>query len=142
MIVVLLLLVLNAIVFYTTREPRAFVEVKEKYRILRDHIQETDDSRFKVLTRVIPITGMKKMTRYIGSNTNKGDEIIICLDGEVNEIFHVLLHELAHSTVDEYSHSEQFWDNYTALRNIAVELGIYEQIPEKTKFCGRHVQDK
>lgn len=142
MILVLLLLTINTVLFYLTRDPPELVEVKEKYRILRDHIKKTDNSMFKVLTRVIPIVGMKKMTHSVGSNTNKGDEIIICLDGKVNEIFHVLLHELAHSTVKEYSHSETFWNNYTALRNIAIELGIYEQIPEKTKFCGRHVQDK
>jgi len=28
------------------------------------------------------------------------------------------------------------------LRDICVELGIYEKIPDKTKFCGQHIQDK
>jgi predicted metal-dependent hydrolase len=142
MIIVLILLVINFILFYNTTEPRELVEVKEKYRILREHIQETDHTKFKVLTRVIPITGMKRMSDSVGSNTNKGDEIVICLDGKVNEIFHVLIHELAHSTVKEYSHSDEFWKNYTELRNLAVDLGIYEQIPERTKFCGQHIQDK
>lgn len=142
MIIVLILLVINFILFYNTTEPRELVEVKEKYRILREHIQETDHTKFKVLTRVIPITGMKRMSDSVGSNTNKGDEIVICLDGKVNEIFHVLIHELTHSTVKEYSHSDEFWKNYTELRNLAVDLGIYEQIPERTKFCGQHIQDK
>ena len=63
-------------------------------------------------------------------------------DGNTNEIFHVLIHELAHCTVEEYSHSQQFWDNYIELPDMCVELGIYKKIPEKTKFCGQHVQDK
>jgi hypothetical protein len=78
----------------------------------------------------------------VGYNTNKGQEIAICLDGTPNEIFHVLIHELAHCTVDEYSHSEEFWANYVELRDICIQLGIYQKIPERTKFCGEHIQDK
>jgi len=95
-----------------------------------------------MLCRCIPITGMKRMNGSVGSNTNKGGEIVVCLDGNTNQVFHVLIHELAHSTVEEYSHSPEFWDNYVELRDICVHLGIYQQIPERTKFCGQHIQDK
>lgn len=142
MFIALILFIINCILLYNTTEPRELTEVKEKYRILREHIGDTENHKFKVLSRVIPITGMKRMRGSVGSNTNKGDEIVLCLDGKINEIFHVLIHELAHSTVTEYSHSEEFWSNYIELRNLAVQLGIYEQIPEKTQFCGQHIQDK
>jgi len=82
------------------------------------------------------------MTDSVGFNVNKGSEITICLDGSTNEIFHVLIHELAHSTVEEYSHSEQFWVNYNELMEICIQIGIYQKITEKTEFCGQHVQDK
>jgi len=82
------------------------------------------------------------MNGTVGYNTNKGAEIVVCLGGTPNEIFHVLIHELAHCTVEEYSHSEQYWENYIELRDICVNLGIYEKIPERTKFCGQHIQDK
>ena len=82
------------------------------------------------------------MNGTVGYNTNKGAEIVVCLGGTSNEIFHVLIHELAHCTVEEYSHSEQYWENYIELRDICVNLGIYEKIPERTKFCGQHIQDK
>ena len=61
-----------------------------------------------MLHRTIPITGMKRMWGSVGSNTNKGGEIVVCLDGKPNEIFHVLIHELAHCTVSEYKHSHNF----------------------------------
>ena len=95
-----------------------------------------------MLHRTIPLTGMKRMQGSVGSNTNKGGEIVVCLDGKPNEIFHVLIHELAHCTVSEYSHSPQFWENYIELRDMCINLGIYEQIPERTEFCGQHIQDK
>jgi predicted metal-dependent hydrolase len=142
MIVLALLILANLWLLQQTQQPRELVEVKEKYKVLREHLKETKNEKYRMLHRCIPITGMKRMEGSVGSNTNKGGEIVVCLDGNTNEIFHVLIHELAHCTVKEYSHSQQFWDNYIELRNICVELGIYQQIPDKTKFCGQHIQDK
>ena len=142
MIAFIILILVNLYILQQTHEPQEFVKVKEKYQILRKHIIETGHPKFHMLQRCIPLTGMKKMNGSVGYNTNKGHEIALCLDGTPNEIFHVLIHELAHCTVDEYSHSEQFWSNYIELRDMCVNLGIYEKIPERTKFCGQHIQDK
>ncbi len=142
MILFLILIFVNAYILHTTVEPREFIEVKEKYKTLRDHLRETNNEKFRVLIRPIPITGLMIMKDSVGFNVNKGSEITICLDGGVNEIFHVLIHELAHCTVEEYSHSDQFWSNYNELLEICVQLGIYQKIIEKTEFCGQHVQDK
>ena len=142
MIVLVLLILINLWLLQQTRQPQELVEIKEKYKVLREHLKDTKNEKYSMLYRCIPITGMKRMEGSVGSNTNKGGEIVVCLDGNTNEIFHVLIHELAHCTVEEYSHSQQFWDNYIELRDMCVELGIYKKIPEKTKFCGQHVQDK
>lgn len=142
MIAFVLLIFVNLWLLYRTSEPAKFTEVKEKYRILREHLQKDGDVKYEMLHRHIPLTGMKRMKNTVGSNTNKGGEIVVCLDGDVNEIFHVVLHELAHCTVKEYSHSPEFWENYHELRDMCVELGIYKTITEKTEFCGQHVQDK
>jgi len=142
MIAIALLILLNVWILHQTREPQKLVEVKERYRILREHLNDTNHERFHMLVRCIPITGFIRMNGSIGYNTNKGGEIAVCLDGETNEIFHVLIHELAHCTVPEYSHSQEFWNNYIELRDICVDLGIYDKIPNKTAFCGEHVQDK
>ena len=142
MIVLLVLLIINVYILSITHEPRELIEVKEKYEILRKHITDIDHQNFHMLKRRVPITGFKKMKGTVGYNTNKGAEIAVCLDGSPNEIFHVLIHELAHCTVEEYSHSEQFWENYIELRDMCTDIGIYEKIPDKTKFCGQHIQDK
>ena len=142
MIAIALLILLNGWILHQTREPRKLIEVKERYRILREHLSDTNHERFHMLVRCIPITGFLRMNGSVGYNTNKGGEIAVCLDGETNEIFHVLIHELAHCTVHEYDHSREFWNNYIELRDICVDLGIYDKIPNKTAFCGEHVQDK
>jgi len=141
--VLFLLILVNIFILKNTKQPSKLVEVKAKYEILIDHLHKNEIEKFNTLRRYVPITAMKKMYGdSVGYNTNKGENITICLDGEVNEIFHVLIHELTHNTVKEYAHSDSFWENYTDLRDLCVELGIYEKIPERTEFCGKYVQDK
>lgn len=139
----LIILIISVVwVYYNIREPPALTKVKERYRILREHLKDTENEKFKMLHKCIPITGVLHTNGTVGSNTNKGSDIVVCISGTVNEIFHVLIHELAHCTVDEYDHSDAYWKNYTELRDICVTLGIYEKIPTKTPFCGKYVQDK
>jgi len=142
MIAFVILLVINLFIFFQTRQPQEFVEVKEKYQILRDHLKSTNNEKFGMLVRPIPITGVKRMNGTVGYNVNKGADITLCLDGDSNMIFHVLIHELAHSTVTEFSHSKRFWKNFVELRGICESIGVYRRMPERTKFCGQHIQDK
>ena len=138
------ILLLTAVVFlfYRAKRPEKLNEVNEKYKTLREHLRETKNEKFHTLTQHTPITGKLWMNGAVGTNTNKGGEIVLCLDGKPNEIFHVLIHELAHCTLKEYSHSPEFWKNYEELRDICINLGIYERVTEKTEFCGQHIQDK
>ena len=143
MIAALLLIIINVFLLLNTKEPKELTEVREKYRILREHLKETNNEEFDMLYDEIPITAHYRISKgAVGYNTNKGNEIGLCIDGDTNEIFHVLLHELAHCTVEEYSHSKEYWEKFKKLRKISVELGIYEEIPKKTKFCNKYVQDK
>tara|TARA_B110000495_G_scaffold203550_1_gene227839 strand:- start:553 stop:981 length:429 start_codon:yes stop_codon:yes gene_type:complete len=142
MIPFIVLLLINILILFLTREPRVFKEVKERYKILRSHLKKTNNEKFKVLVRPIPLTGVKKMSGTVGFNVNKGADITVCLDGDTNEIMHVLIHELSHSTVPEWDHSVNFWKNYTELREICESIGIYTKLPDKTKFCGQYIQDK
>ena len=143
MILALILLIINILIFINTKEPEELTEVREKYRILREHLKETNNEEFDMLYDEVPITAHYRISKgAVGYNTNKGNEIGLCIDGDTNEIFHVLLHELAHCTVEEYSHSKEYWEKFKKLRKISVELGIYEEIPKKTKFCNKYVQDK
>lgn len=136
-----LLLAANIIVFTRTREPPELVEVRRRYKVLRDHLRSTNNLRFEMLWHPKPITAFKKLKDTVGFNTNKGANITLCLNGEANEIFHVLIHELAHCTVVVYDHSDRFWSNYKELRDICVSLGIYERIDGPTEFCGEHISD-
>ena len=88
------------------------------------------------------ITGIYgKKDGVIGSNVNKGYEIYICLDGDdVNSAMYVLLHELAHMSVPEYNHTTNYWENFSKLKKIAVEKGIYVKKGIR-QYCGDTVTD-
>jgi len=136
----LMIILVNIYVFLNTREPPKLRQVREKYTTLREALVR--EGKFKELHAPKPLTAYyRSWDGALGYNVNKGFEVGVCIDGQVNEVFHILLHELAHCTVDEYDHSDAYWNNYIELRDIAVALGIYEKIPEKTPFCGKEVQD-
>lgn len=141
MIIWILLFLSCLYILSKTTEPDKLREVKEKYKVLQLYFQENDDPDLGKLAHPLPVTGFYKLKESVGYNINKGSEIGVCLDGSPNEIFHVLLHELAHCTVSEYDHSKKFWENFKKLKNIAVTLKIYEPINESTPFCGKHIRD-
>lgn len=125
-----------------TREPERLTEVKRRYAVLREHLKTVDDPRWKPLYKqCVLVAILWNNGGDVGWNTNKGYEIGICLDGSPNQIFHVLIHELAHCTVEEYEHSPEFWKNFRDLRKIAVDLGIYEMISAEEGFCKIRLRD-
>ena len=143
MIVLLVLLLVDVLVFLNTKIDDRLKEVKLRYKKLREHLKSTNEPEFRVLHKEIPIIAHYNMSNgAIGYNADKGMEIGLCIDGTVNDIFHVLLHELAHCTVEEYSHSKLFWRRFDQLKEKAKSIGIYEKISRKKPFCGRHIMDK
>ena len=141
-ILILVLVLIDMYLIYNTIEPKNMREVKRRYKVLRDHIKNNPEQvpeKFHILKTPVVLAGRE--SGDLGYNSNKGYEIGLCLDGSPNDIFHVLMHELSHSTVEEYSHSEQFWKNFSELRGICSGLGIYQKIPERREFCGQFIQD-
>lgn len=143
---VIYLLVLFFVVFVlcaTNKEPYCMVEVKKRYDKFLVYVNNNNiPEKFKVLRKRILISGYKRsLSGDLGWNSNKGDEISICIDGEPNQAFHILIHELAHSTVDEYNHSEEFWKNFEELRELCQKIGIYEPVNSRQPFCGKYIKD-
>ena len=124
-------------------EPKCLKDIKKRYLTLRNYIKTNDDvpKKFKVLQKQILISGYQRTKGAIGWNSNKGDEIGVCIDGTPNQAFHILLHELSHSTLDEYSHSNEFWNNFQELRELCEKIGIYTPIDHQAKFCGKFIKD-
>lgn len=119
-------------------EPVLMNVIRAKYTKLRDELHKTGE--FPSLHTETIITGLLSKGQ-IGYNVNKGYEIFICLDGtDENQVFHVLLHELAHITVTEFQHSGNFWDNLHKLKAVAGRMGLYKGI-SRVPYCGHYISD-
>lgn len=139
---IIILLSVLAFILLTNVEDPLFSELKRRYEYLLNNLPE--DGEFDILkTNRAILTAKEEKAKdgNIAFNVNKGYEIYICLDGrKINAAMYVLLHELAHITVEEYDHSEQFWKNFKRLREVASGLGIYT--PEvDMEYCGQHIKD-
>lgn len=138
-LIIILLVVLLYILITNTEDP-LFTEIKRRYDILIKELPE----EFDILrnNRAI-LTAKEERARdgNIAFNVNKGYEIYICLDGrKINAAMYVLLHELAHITVEEYDHSEAFWANFKRLRECAAEIGVYVAESEM-EYCGQIIKE-
>ena len=87
----LILFILYITVVITHREDSRMVELKRRYRDFIQHVPE----KYEVLKKEVIITGLTGQPQQIGSNVNKGSEIFICIDGDPNDRFHILLHEVS-----------------------------------------------
>jgi len=132
--VVLIIILLN-------RSNKMLDELKKRYSILLNAVQFNEKYGNLSENRSI-ITGMKRKEDTIAYNVNKGYEIYIAIDEEsdINSAMYVLLHEIAHSTLDDYDHSKEFWENFKELREIAERANIYTPIKE-SKYCGQTIKD-
>ena len=135
---IVLAFVLASVAVSTAREPKVLTEVRKLYAQFRDVVPD----KYAVLRRQVLLIGYLKKDKELGYNTNKGYEICLCLDGTANQVFHVLLHELAHSTVKEYDHNDSFWNNFKELREIATANGLYTPIVQSEHFCGKAIKDQ
>lgn len=86
----------------------------------------------------------RESPRAFGYNVNKGKHIAVCLHdarnrpNAYNEVFFVLLHELAHVGTDNYAHDARFWGTFRRLIRVASDAGLYQntdyaRFPKK--FC-------
>lgn len=138
----LILLLVLVVLLIINQEPPLLSEIKRRYDFLIESLKQSN--QFEVLVKnraVITAKDRKPGDDSIAFNVNKGYEIHICLDGKkINGAMYVLLHELAHITVKEFDHTEEFWTNFKKLREYASSIGIYT--PEKEiEYCGQIIRD-
>lgn len=83
-------------------------------------------------------------------NTNKGESISICLfdnknvPNKINEMFYVILHELAHVMTDKYEHNNEFHECFEYLVTKAVSYKMYTRMNYKNnpkRFCDTYIDE-
>lgn len=129
--------ILALVCILTSMETATLIEVRRRYAVLR----ENPPAGMEKLKTPVVLFWFTKTRQEIGYNVNKGTEIGLCLDGTANDIFHVLIHELAHTVTESFAHNEMFWKNFDTLKQHCIGLGIYEPIKDQKAFCGKFIRD-
>ncbi len=86
-------------------------------------------------------------------SSNKGEQIAFCLLEEkdnpkkkidVDTLFFVAMHEMAHTMTSSVGHLAEFWDNFKFLLVNAEKAGIYDPVDyskENKQYCSMSISD-
>lgn len=93
-------------------------------------------------------------SEYTAYSENKGEKLAFCVETEkengagylvdINTMTYVAMHELAHIMTESIGHTEEFWQNYKFLLQVAKSINIYEPIDYKkspVRYCGMNITD-
>ena len=94
-------------------------------------------SKYKNNLQEIP----KKHSK-VAYTKNKGEVIALCLENDdINVLFYVTIHELAHVMTRKRGHPKEFWDNMKFLMKVATENGILMLPQSNSKYCKTTIGD-
>jgi len=91
-------------------------------------------------------------SKYTAYSQNKGEKMAFCLNKkkdsdeliDLNTLTFVAIHELAHVATKSVGHTDEFWQNFKFLLQIANKLDIYHPIDYSKKpkeYCGMTIND-
>jgi predicted metal-dependent hydrolase len=139
---------------FTPNEISAIEELEQRNRVLLKHLQTSANDPamerlvHKYQTRSPKLTNSLEKTGY---TINKGESIGVCLK-DVNEVrnnktkseimdqlYFVVLHELAHVCTVSWGHTQEFWENFRKLRKHAFEAGVWKAISDDSMICGERL---
>jgi len=136
------------ILMYGTQDPPLLAQLKQRYEVLLKVLREDPDldPRWEPLKKPVILTAMNGWSKSKGAiayNVNKGYEIYVCMDNigprALNTAMHVLIHELSHSTVREYEHSDNFWKNFKDLKEYCARHDLYK-FGYVGPYCGENIR--
>jgi predicted metal-dependent hydrolase len=130
----------------TTREKHVIAILEKRNEELLAYLIIINDPMMERLVRTYKqkTPRLTKSISQAGYTVNKGEVIGICLNdlntntdaSFIDELYFVVLHELAHICTTSVGHGPDFWDNFKKLREHAVQAGVWTNISDKSAVCG------
>jgi len=125
-------------------------KIRERLITLMEHLEKSfgiNDNRVRLLKKNFRPDRLKEgidTPGYTSYSVNKGEQIVLCLRNndklvDINTMFFVVLHELAHLSTESIGHTEEFWDNFKWILEESINIGIYVKQDFKVKnveYCG------
>jgi len=154
-LLIVIVLFISAIIYlskgsnFTPNEISAISQLEQRNRVLFAHLKHANDPAMDRLVHKYQ-TRSPKLTKSLekaGYTINKGDRIGVCLkdvNSELNsdimdQLYFVVLHELAHVCTVSWGHTPEFWENFRNLREHAIDAGVWKAIPDDSTICGERL---
>jgi hypothetical protein len=108
-----------------------------------DYVEKKDNSEKlkRIFTVPFKIESLNRWYDVVGVTLDGGKEVAVCTEGELNDIMHVVIHELAHVARNDIEHDDAYWDVNAILNKHALEGGFYTSVGKSKKFCGKTIGD-
>ena len=132
-----------------TNNMKAVVEkCREKYGDQENVKRLVKNFNPKKIYEILPTS------EYTAYSENKGEKLAFCVETEkengkgylvdLNTLTYVALHELSHVMSESIGHTEEFWQNYKFLLEVAESINVYNPIDYKKnpiRYCGMNISD-
>ena len=139
---ILLLIVTFILVIYTSRSKK-LIDINKQCDAFIQYIKKKNNKSLeRILNTPFKIEQINRWYEFVGVTLDGGKEVAICTEGEMNDMMHVVIHELAHVARNDIEHDKAYWDVQKTLTNYAIEGGFYNTIDSNKKFCGKVIGDK
>lgn len=140
----IILIVLALLLSIRTSRSKKLIAINDKCNAFIKYVKDNDKG--KELSRIyktpFKIEALNQWYEYIGVTLDGGKEVAVCTEGELNDMMHVVIHELAHVQRNDIEHDDKFWNVQAKLQQYAIEGGFYSPITGTKKFCGKTIGDR
>lgn len=135
----------------TPDQQERLARLRERMERFVEYLVHLDDPMTRrllerVRTKNVQIQGSTRRD-FAAFTENKGDRIAVCLSDTRrastydNDLFYVLLHELAHLSTVTYGHNQEFWDHFAVLQRHAQDAGLLAPVSKNAQICGHDLMD-
>lgn len=137
------LLIVAYVLCISSTKTKKLIIINEMCSQFIDYVKskDNDPAISRIFTVPFKIESSNRWSDVLGATLDGGKEVAVCTEGEINDIMHVVIHELAHIARDDTEHDDAFWSVQSKLSKHAIDGGFYTSVGKQKKFCGKVIGD-
>ena len=137
------LLIVAFLLCISSTKIKKIVKINETCKSFIEYVRSKGDDKelSRIFTVPFKIESLNRRYDVVGVTLDGGKEVAVCTEGEMNDIIHVVIHELAHVARNDIEHDDAYWAVQSKLNKYAIEGGFYTSVGKSRKFCGKVIGD-
>jgi len=143
-IIGILLIIATLLLSIRTSRKQKLVAINDKCNSFIQYVKSKEKNKdtARIFKTPFKIEALNRWYEYIGVTLDGGKEVAVCTEGKINDMMHVVIHELAHVARNDIEHDDAFWNVQAKLQQHAIDGGFYTPITGTKKFCGKYIGDR